>query len=195
MIHFFENIHGWFDFDDIYSEVVKNAQNGAHFVEVGTWLGRSAAYMIVEIVNSHKNIKFDTVDNWLGSKEQPWPYEEVLSQCENHCAYDLFIKKMGPNVKYINNIHRMDSTEAANLYQDKSLDFVFIDACHTTDCVTTDLKAWFPKVKLKGVLAGHDYTLPGVKKAVDTILGNAKITTTKNSWRHVKTINSLRYYL
>ena len=34
---------------------------------------------------------------------------------------------------------------------------VYLDACHTYDCVTKDLQAWFPKVKKGGVMAGHDY--------------------------------------
>ena len=38
--------------------------DNAHFVEVGTWQGNSAAYMAVEILNSGKNIQFDVYDIW-----------------------------------------------------------------------------------------------------------------------------------
>jgi predicted O-methyltransferase YrrM len=51
----------------------------------------------------------------------------------------------------------MTSLEASNLYEDESLDFVFLDASHKYDDLQADLKAWLPKVKNNGILAGHDY--------------------------------------
>ena len=50
------------------------------------------------------------------------------------------------------------STEAAELFQDKSIDFVYIDAGHDYKSVTKDLICWFPKVKSGGYFLGHDYT-------------------------------------
>lgn len=36
MKHFYENIHGWFDFADQYKEIVTLFPSGSKFVEVGT---------------------------------------------------------------------------------------------------------------------------------------------------------------
>jgi len=47
-----------------------------------------------------------------------------------------------------------------------SLDFVYLDADHSEAEVTADIMAWLPKVRPGGVLAGHDFNLPGVKAAV-----------------------------
>lgn len=47
--------------------------------------------------------------------------------------------------------------DMASQVEDESLDMVYLDACHTYDCVMKDLAAWFPKVKKGGVIAGHDY--------------------------------------
>ena len=55
------------------------------------------------------------------------------------------------------------------------MDFVFIDASHEADMVYLDCEAWWPKVKVGGVLAGHDYdpfntnntVYPGVKRYFD----------------------------
>jgi hypothetical protein len=49
------------------------------------------------------------------------------------------------------------------------LDLVYIDACHSYECVRNDLNAWFGKVKKGGIIAGHDYKNNdyGVRQAAD----------------------------
>lgn len=70
----------------------------------------------------------------------------------------------------------MPSTEAALRIQNGQFDFVFIDADHSEQAVTEDLRAWAPKVRKGGMVSGHDYgnpRHPGVKLAVDGFFGNA----------------------
>lgn len=55
------------------------------------------------------------------------------------------------------NLIRATSETASTLFQNESLDFVYIDANHSYDHVKKDLELWFPKVKKGGVFAGHDY--------------------------------------
>ena len=52
MEHFYQNIQGWFTYNDLYKYIVDNSLDGAHFVEVGSWLGCSSAFFAVEILNS-----------------------------------------------------------------------------------------------------------------------------------------------
>ena len=67
---------------------------------------------------------------------------------------------------------RMDSAEAASLYEDGSLSFVFLDAEHSFDAVCRDLRAWLPKMAKGSVLAGHDYQWhEPVRDACREILG------------------------
>lgn len=37
------------------------------------------------------------------------------------------------------------------------LDMVYLDACHTYECVLKDLETWYHTVKPSGIIAGHDY--------------------------------------
>ena len=89
---------------------------------------------------------------------------------------------------YINPI-KMWSADAAPLYEDKSLDFVFIDARHTYDMVILDIESWLPKVKDGGILAGDDYfdvgrgVCPEVVQAVDDYFGDS-ISVRGNSWMY-----------
>lgn len=52
----------WFSYANLYSEMVNRFPSGSHFFEIGSWKGKSSAYMAVEIVNSGKDIKFDCID-------------------------------------------------------------------------------------------------------------------------------------
>jgi hypothetical protein len=49
------------------------------------------------------------------------------------------------------------SVEAAKDFPNFFFDFVYIDADHTYKAVMEDLTAWYPKVKIGGVICGHDF--------------------------------------
>jgi hypothetical protein len=61
---------------------------------------------------------------------------------------------------------QMPSLEAAKLIKDESLDFVYIDALHDKQSVLDDITAWEPKVRIGGIVAGHDWGHRGVTDAV-----------------------------
>ena len=70
---------------------------------------------------------------------------------------------------------KMSSADAISFFKDESLDLVFIDASHGYPLVKADVNSWLPKVRKGGILCGHDYDhlkFPGVKQAVDEILGS-----------------------
>lgn len=171
MKHIHENIQGWFTFPNFYTQLVKQAKDGYHFVEVGAWKGKSAAFMAVEIINSNKSIKFDCVDTWDGSEEHldkssPF-YEPLLEQKDG--LYNHFLDNIKTVKDTINPI-RKPSCEACLMYEDASLNCVFIDAAHDYENVCKDIKMWLPKVKVGGLLAGHDFAHPPIKEALKDTL-------------------------
>jgi SAM-dependent methyltransferase len=179
MQHIYKNKNfgeNWFDDgEQFYNSIIKKYESGSHFVEVGCWKGKSAAYLIVEIINSGKNIKVDCVDTW-----DPFINEDAsvyFDKGDLSSLYETFLNNMNPIKDYYTPI-RMRSTEAAKLYKDDSLDFIFIDACHYYECVDADIKAWYPKLKKGGIISGHDFSnnWPGVKKAVEENFKQYKTT-------------------
>lgn len=140
--------------------------------------------MAVEIINSGKTISFDCVDTWLGSEEHyigKYKDQDVI----NGKLYDVFLNNIIP-VKHVINPIRLSSIEAAKIYPDKSLDFVFIDASYDYDNVKADILAWLPKIKNNGILAGHDYNLSysePVVRAVHDVLGANASAWGKSSWK------------
>lgn len=150
-----KEIPGHFNFQEYYDEIIANAKDDQHFVEVGTFYGRSALYMAQAIKDSGKKIKFDTIDNY--PPENP-PNAKIFRHfAEVSCTSD-----------YVNLIE-LEQLEAAKQYKDESLDFVFLDADHSFKGTTLGIQAFLPKIKKGGILAGDDYDIfifPHVVRAV-----------------------------
>lgn len=180
MEHYYQNIHGWMNYEGFYSYMVNKFPSGSRFVEIGSWVGRSACYLGVEIVNSGKDIKLDCVDTWLGAPELM--EEDVI---KNGTLYSDFIRNIEPLKDIIKPI-RLTSTQASHLYEDESIDFAFIDADHTKEGFTADLDCWYPKIKKGGVLAGHDWDYPVIKARLQEVLGNKIEVRLPNTWVHYK---------
>ena len=64
-------------------------------------------------------------------------------------------KRMGVYPHYI--IIDDWSVSAAKQFTDRSLDFVYIDADHSYESCLADINAWHPKIRVGGILSGHDY--------------------------------------
>jgi hypothetical protein len=172
----FEQVPGWFDFADIYDHILERARDGAVFVEVGAYLGRSSLYLASRIQKSGKKIRLYVVDRWDG-----WLYDDYGDDSDSDDESDGARESEDVFWHFIRNVRRagvedviyplkMPSEQAASLFEDGTLDFVFLDADHNYEAVRRDLEAWFPKVKRRGVLGGHDYLhqdFPGVRRAAD----------------------------
>lgn len=183
MEHYYENIHGFFTFHELYSEMVKKFPSGSKFVEVGCWLGKSAVYLGVEIVNSGKDIKLDCIDIWAIMDDPILHQEEPI---KNGTLYKDFLKNIEPLRKVIKAI-RMDSAEASNNYEDESLDFVYIDADHSYEAFKKDLQHWYPKVKRGGVFAGHDANFFPIIENLEIFFPNKDFEVRPcQSWIHFK---------
>lgn len=74
------------------------------------------------------------------------------------------------------------SKKASEYFSDQELFFVYIDACHTYDAVKGDISLWINKISKDGFIAGHDYNLPGVRKAVNEVFGKPEKIFIDNSW-------------
>ena len=52
---------------------------------------------------------------------------------------------------------RKTSMDALEDFEDKSLDFVYIDGNHSFRYIAADIAEWSKKVRSKGIVSGHDY--------------------------------------
>ena len=155
MEHFYQEIDGWFDYEEIYRQVLERLPDNARIVELGCWRGKSSAYLAVEAYNLSKGFDLHFVDTWGGSPEH-LENQKLLKELQEDAIYKEFRQNLS-RVDIPCHIHRMTSLEAADLFLDNSIDFIFFDTDHSFTYVTKELNAWYPKVKMNGILAGHDY--------------------------------------
>ncbi len=191
MIRSWEDIPGWFDFQDIYDQAIAEAVDGDVLVEVGTFLGKSVSYLANCVKASGKDLRIVCVDSWKelnyaisfidhASPLSPRPGEDLIGKTlwegVNYCLE-------GAGVFDCIEMMRMRSHVAAGLFKDRSLSFVFIDGDHAYEAVKLDISLWREKVKPGGILAGHDYTKewPGVVRAVDEAF-SGRIEHRAQSW-------------
>lgn len=163
MEHFYQNIDGWFSYEYIYNSMVKQAQGGELFVEIGSFKGKSTAYMCVEIANSLKNIHFECID----PMELLSHYiESAAREPEQWKDYNVndFRYRLKPVENYYR-LHQMTSKQASILYKSNTIDFLMIDGDHTYEAVKQDIIDYIPKMKSGGLIAGDDAFDAGVMKA------------------------------
>lgn len=175
--HYYQDVPGWFDFEDVYRQAVADAPDGATLVEIGCYRGKSMSFLLVEAVNSGKRLKIFGVDHFRGGEEQ-WMKDQardepIRDECRWNCAragYAGF------------RLVELPSVEAAREFDDGSVFFCFIDGSHDPRSVREDLAAWTPKIAPGGRLAGHDWGCSGVTDAVREAFGDRVVPRPPASW-------------
>lgn len=79
-------------------------------------------------------------------------------------------------------IWKTSTSSAANRVERRSLDFVFVDADHSTEGVLEDIRAWTPKIRPGGGLFGHDIHMETVRQAVERCFGSSYRTADDHVW-------------
>lgn len=170
--HNYTYIDGWFNMENQYLELMNFVKDNGVFVELGAWKGKSTSFIVTEILNRKKNIKFYTVDTFKGETNGSDLNEnEAYKSFDLSSIYDTYCK----NTQHLKDHYKTivsNSSDAAKLFKENSIDVIFIDAGHSYEAVASDIKAWFPKMKKNSIMAGHDYgSYLGVNKAVDEFFG------------------------
>lgn len=141
--------------------LVANSRPNVTAVEVGSYVGSTALLMLHE---GHLD-RVWCVDTWKGSDTDKELYEWIKSD-DDICL--MFYLNMRDYIQLGECIPlRVPSLQAARIFDEGSLDLVFLDGDHSYQAVRDDIEAWAPKVRKGGILCGHDFlTFEGVMQAV-----------------------------
>ena len=172
---------GWFSPADIaaYKTLYATVPIGGTSAELGVWQGRSLC-AIAELIRSRR-LKVHAIDTFQGTAGE----SGLVHDCGGKLQQVFESNLARFNIRGQVEVHRGSTVTVAGSFPDASLDLVFIDADHSYEQTSADVRAWLPKVKPGGILCGHDYKRPwrhlwghdrsGVKPAVDEILGKRKV--------------------
>lgn len=169
--NYHEGIPGWCAFEESYKHAIARVDPSSPgqmiFVEVGSWLGRSAAVM-AELIRKNgleKKIEFVCVDPWIdgGPDLRDTVYFKELKGAS---VYETFLKNVKPWADIVIPL-RQFSVEASAAFADQSIDYIMLDGDHNYEGIHADIEAWLPKMKPGSIMAGDDYWWPGVTRAVD----------------------------
>lgn len=133
--------------DDLISDL-KNLIPSGKGVEIGVFKGEFSKH----ILKNWKGTLY-MVDVWRPLGDE---YEDDSNHKDHLDAYQETMK----NIKGFEDrgiMVRATSKVAVDMFQDESLDYIFIDANHAYDFVVEDINLWFPKLKKGGMFSGHDY--------------------------------------
>jgi hypothetical protein len=159
-------IQGWTSFTPIYDAAVAEASDGDRFVEIGTYLGRSTAYMADAIRKSGRRIDFVACDIF-----SPAHYAAGDYTGQPVATLETVRQNLGLLCERYVHVEQIASVELARRYPNESVALCFIDADHCYAAVMADITAWWPKIAPLGVLAGHDFSHEGVRRAVMEAFG------------------------
>jgi len=114
-------------------------------VEIGVYVGRYSK----ELLDCNPNLALFCIDGW--------PVYHGVSRKIQDIYYSRCVRRLAPYGERVK-IMKMLSKEALDVIPDNSLDFVYIDSDHYFDSVMLDIIGWSAKVRVGGIVAGHDYS-------------------------------------
>ncbi|MET0552419.1 MAG: class I SAM-dependent methyltransferase [Vicinamibacteria bacterium] len=155
------DIPGWFQWRSGQEEAALRFPEGATFVEVGNYLGRSLASLAEVAAASGKAFRLVGVDHCRGSgPEGPRLkdyHAEAVAAGGGTLAGQLHRNLVACGCADRVSLIVGDSATAASFFPDESLDWVHLDARHDRDGLEADVLAWLPKIARSGWLSGDDH--------------------------------------
>ena len=168
----FNEIPGWFAYEELYNAMVETAPHGSNFVEVGSWFGKSTNYLATKIRESKKNINFTCVDTWKGTDDEEL-HQNIVGAFNGDIFYEFVDNTVLSNNYATFDIIKDTSHNAANQFQNNSINFIMLDAGHSYESLMEDIKVWYNKVTPGGIISGDDYgVFSGVTQAADEFFYN-----------------------
>lgn len=152
--------HTWFHHGEQMLDLLE-AHRPMVTVELGAWRGGSAIAM-ARVVRQWGGV-IHCVDTWMGNVNGGTApgYPGMLLEAAAH----MVARGVSASIRLI---PALTVEAAAHWYG--PIDCLYVDADHTYESVLADLRAWWPHLRVGGLIAGDDYrsTLyPGLTQAWD----------------------------
>jgi predicted O-methyltransferase YrrM len=152
------------------TESLAKKYNVKKMAEIGVARGHHSAHLLEAIPDLHLYV----IDPWgLYESEHISMWKEKGQEMEK--IYQKVLELLKP-FSLRANVLRLTSEKAVSKINEE-LDMVFIDADHSYESVKKDINLWWKKIKIGGIISGHDYHHthhPGVTLAVNEFFESLK---------------------
>ena len=118
--------------------------------KLGAEIGVEQGQFSEVLCKSNPDLMLAAIDAWRAYRG----YRDHTSQEKLDGFHEEARRRLEP---YSCHIYREFSMDALKRFPDGSLDFVYIDANHELPFVMFDIIEWSKKVRVGGIVAGHDY--------------------------------------
>ena len=162
------------DLSLLYDYCQQYIQEGGSAIEIGGWKG-SSSYLIASVCKEKNAILYELdtfagVEDACSRKNQADNLNGYFEAITNPDFWKIFKENLkGLPVALL----KGDSKITIKSIPDGMIDFAFIDGNHDSPAVDEDIMNCLKKVRIGGVITGHDYGNPDttVHTAVDRIFG------------------------
>lgn len=137
--------------DKFFPELI-NAVNATVGVEIGV----DEAGFSEHILSKTNMSIYYCIDTWMDDFGSGVKMRKSTFDTDGDIRYQEAqdrLSEFGDRVNFL----RESSMEAVTKFSDNSLDFVYIDGDHSVFGIYEDIKNWTSKVRIGGIVAGHDY--------------------------------------
>lgn len=126
--------------------------NRLRLTNTGAEIGCASGAFAATVLSQWTGQLYHMIDPWevqdkeIYKENQPETYTEWYEACVELARQDSRII-----------LHREYSHKAAGLFGSSSLDWAYIDGNHAYGAVLSDMDHWWPKIRLGGIMGGHDF--------------------------------------
>jgi hypothetical protein len=164
---------------DFLYDVAMTLPAGSKWVELGVWCGRSLWAAGCGLMSQCNILGLDMFSGELPRREGS---AEIIQYAPNGKMQERFACAVVHSLCDVQEEHGV--TIGAGVIKSRSedvsqcgecgVDVLLVDAAHDYESVRRDLEAWRPKMRLRGVVIGHDYggKFEGVTRAFDERFGD-----------------------
>ena len=122
--------------------------------EKGAEIGVERGMYSEVLCKANSNLHLCCIDPWKSAAYESYTTEGKAAQTHFDNCYKETKKRLA---LYNCTIIRKTSMATLKKFKDNSLDFVYIDGNHDFVHVAQDIHYWLQKIRVGGILSGHDY--------------------------------------
>lgn len=145
-------IEGWFSFSEgfLLYTLARKSKGKGEIVEIGSWKGKSTAFLAEGIKDGQKKTKVTAID----------PHEGILFSDKKKKKELPTLVEFKNNLKKYNLLKYVTPVVATSLNAvkkwNKKIEVLFIDGLHDYENTYADFTSWYPSVISSGTVAFHD---------------------------------------